>query len=510
MKNRMKQLTRASSGAREMPLRVLTGVSVIVATLGIAGCAVGPDFRIPATDTPAHWSDWHGGADSLTFPQGDAGGPLPSDIWGAFKDPELLRLIERGRAANPDLEIATLHFAEARARETTVSTQRGVQVNATTEASRRRDSEYGANTRILNIIGGANPAPFLQALGEPYSLYRPGFDASWELDLWGRLRRSQEVAHGTTEEQAALLRQSRLSIAADVARNYFALRSTQRQLRLLQGEIEIADEKVQLLLAQEEGGLNDGSAVIRGRQQAADLRSLTPQLQTKEAQAINQITQLLGAKPGGLNAELAISASTESEPFLPDLKVGVPAEFVRRRPDIAAAEARLHSATANIGVAVADLYPRVTLGASFGLESVGAATLRNWGSREWSVGPSISLPLFDHGRRTATITLRKLEQQEAAVAYQQTILKAWHEVDDTVSGYSADGQRCALLAATVTRSEQEAGLAKVRFEKGITSDLPNLDAQSALSRAQRDLADGLTQRNVALVAVYKALGADVE
>jgi NodT family efflux transporter outer membrane factor (OMF) lipoprotein len=506
MRIRIEKQTSVSSFAGSLTLRILACSTSITAMLGTTGCAaVGPDFHRPLSEAPARWSDWHGGDAGLALPD-EVQGSLPADIWAVFNDPELEHLIERARAANADLRIARLRFAEARMQESTVAARRGIQVNATADASRRRDSEYGAETRIVDVIGGANTAPILRALGEPYSLYRPGFDASWELDLWGRVRRSEEAARADTDEQAALLRQSQLSLAADVARNYFTMRSSERQLQLLQHELSVAEDEVRLLMAQQAGGLIDESAVIRERQQLADLRSLVPELQSQQAQAINQITQLLGAKPGDLNAELALPASEEFYSALPDLKAGVPSEFAHRRPDIAAAEARLHSATANTGVAVADLYPRITLGASFGLESVGTAKLSAWGARDWSVGPSISLPLFDHGRRTSTITLRKLEQQEAAVSYQQTVLKAWHEVDEAVSGYTADVQHCAQLAEKVRHSEEEMGLAKVRAAKGTTSDLPYLDAQSALSRSQRDLAQGSVQRSVALVALYKALG----
>jgi NodT family efflux transporter outer membrane factor (OMF) lipoprotein len=511
MRIRMKKQASATFPAGSLILKIPALATTVAAILAATGCAaVGPDFHTPLSESPARWSDWHGGETELALPDSGSQAPLPADVWGAFHDPELKHLIERARAANPDLKLAMLRFAEARVQESTVAAQRGIQVNATADASRRRDSEYGANTRIVDFIGGTNTAPILSALGEPYSLYRAGFDASWELDFWGRLRRSEEVARANTDEQAASLRQYQLSVAADVARNYFSMRSTQHQLQLLQNELQFAEDEVRLLTAQQAGGLIDESAVIRERQQVADLRSLVPELQSQQAQATNQITQLLGAKPGDLNAELALSVSADPDPALPDLKAGVPSEFARRRPDIAAAEARLHGATASTGVAVADLYPRITLGASFGLESVGTAKLSAWGARDWSVGPSISLPVFDHGRRTSTITLRKLEQQEAAVAYQQTVLKAWHEVDDAMSAYLAEVQHCAQLTEKVRRSEEEADLAKARVENGTTSDLPNLDAQSARSRIQRDLAQSSAQRNVALVALYKALGDDGE
>jgi NodT family efflux transporter outer membrane factor (OMF) lipoprotein len=500
-----------TSLTRNLVLNLAACSTLVTAILGAAGCvAVGPDFHTPSSDAPARWSDWHGGDAALALPDMPSQAVLPADIWGTFHDPELQHLIDRARAANPDLKIAILRVAEARMQESTVAAQRGIQVNASANVSRRQDSEYGAQTRIVDVIGGVNPEPILRALGEPYSLYKPGFDASWELDLWGRLRRSAEGAHASTDEQAASLRQSQLSVAADVARNYFNMRSNERQLQLVEHELAIAENEVRLLTAQQTGGLIDESAVIRARQQLEDLRSLVPQLQSQQAQAINQITQLLGARPGDLNAELAVPDSAGLDPALPDLKAGIPSEFARRRPDIAAAEARLHAATANTGVAIADLYPRITLGASFGVESVGTAKLSAWGARDWSVGPSISLPLFDHGRRTATITLRKLEQQEAAVSYQQTVLKAWHEVDDAVTGYVADVQHCTQLAEKVRRSEEELGLAKARAAHGTTSDVPNLDAQSAFSRAQRDLVQSSAQRSIALVALYKALGDDGE
>ncbi len=173
---------------------------------------------------------------------------------------------------------------------------------------------------------------------------------------------------------------------------------------------------------------------------------------------MNRITLLAGAAPGALSTELADTSTgdTLDAPALPALTLGLPAELARRRPDIAAAEAQLHAATARIGVAVADLYPRVTLGAGFGCESVGSERFGEWGSRQWHVGPSISLPIFDNGRRRATIELRELQQQEAAVAFQQTVLKAWHEIDSALNAYAAEGQRQVELAERERRGSRDA------------------------------------------------------
>jgi len=484
---------------------VMAAVAAMIALA--SGCAsVGPEFHKPTPAAPADWATWHGGDPALTLAEAPEPSPLPADPWAAFSDPELTRLLTRAREANPDLKAAMLRWAEARAQEATVAGQGGPQVNALADVSRRRDSEYGAATRIVDDIGGVNSNHIRQALGEPYSLYRPGFDASWELDLWGRVRRSVEVAQANSAEYAALLRQAQLDVRADVARNYFALRASQRQLELVVSEIALAEEEEQLLSAQYRGGLSDESQAIRQRQQVADLRALVPDLRSQVAQGLNQITRLLGLPPGSLNGELMTSVTKDPIPALPDLRRGLPSELAHRRPDIASAEAHLHSATAGIGVAVADLYPRITLGASFGLESVGTGQLGSWGARSWSLGPSLSVPVFDHGQRSATVTLRRLQQQEAAISYQQTVLGAWHDVDNAASGYAAARQHVGELANKMEEYEREGVLADARSANGSTSDVPRLEAHAAASRAKREWLMGNSQMEIAFVALLKALG----
>lgn len=213
---------------------------------------------------------------------------------------------------------------------------------------------------------------------------------------------------------------------------------------------------------------------------------------------------LLGAQPGELQGLLAAPAGAPGA--LPDLSPGVPSEVARRRPDIRAAEAQLHAATANIGVAVAELYPSVRLGASFGYSSFESGQTSAWGSRQWAVGPSLSLPIFDNGRRRSQVTLRKLEQQEAAVAYQQTVLKAWQEVDDALAGYAAERQRNAQLQARLGSAGQAYDMAKARYAGGLTDFLVELDAQRNYLQARRDLVDSDGQLRLELVALYKAVG----
>jgi NodT family efflux transporter outer membrane factor (OMF) lipoprotein len=224
-----------------------------------------------------------------------------------------------------------------------------------------------------------------------------------------------------------------------------------------------------------------------------------------EAQTINRLSLLLGERPGALQATLAASSGLAHQ-ALPDLSLGLPSELARRRPDIREAEARLHAATASIGVAMADLYPRITLGASFGLESTGAGDFASWGSRRWSIGPSLDLPIFDMGRRRSVVVLRQLQQQEAAIAFQKTVLEAWHEVDTALNDYTGQRQRNQQLAERERESRDADELARVRYENGLTSFLDVLDAQRSLLAARQELADSTSLLAIRLVAVFKALG----
>ena len=482
----------------------------------IGGCAVGPDHKPSEPRTPADWSSWHGGSPTLLGAERSAASAtasITSGDWKAFNDPVLDRLQAMVLAANPDLQTAALRFAQSRVQRATTAAQRGPQVNATAGVTRQRQSESGAATRMIDALGSSvtNKDQLIRTLSEPYNLYQAGFDASWEIDLWGRVRRAVEAADADAAASAAMLEQAKLSVQAELARNYFELRGTQRELRIARADIAAATESLELVQARADGGLVTDLDPVRQRTLLAELRARIPSLLQQEADAMNRITLLIGAPPGRLNTELA-DATTESAddaPQLPDLALGLPADLARRRPDIAAAEAQLHAATARVGVAVADLYPRVTLGAGFGYESVGSERFGDWGSRQWHVGPSLSLPIFDNGRRRSTVDLRELQQQEAAVAFQQTVLKAWHEIDTALNAYSAERQRHAELIERERQSRDALTLAHARYANGLTDFSVELDARRALLQARRDQAQSTSRLSVNLVGVYKALAGGV-
>ena len=476
----------------------------LLAALMLAGCAVGPDFKAPAPEAPADFSAWHGGSAELLDAQARdaAGTPLG---WSAFGDPVLDALMAKALAANHDLQTAALRFAQSRVQRQQAEARRGPQLNASAAVARQRQSEVGSGTRLIDALNPSNREQLIGALSEPHNLYQAGFDASWELDLWGRVRRAVEAADADVAASQAMLAQVQLAVQSELARNYFELRTAQRQLRIARADIAASEETLTLVRARADGGLTTDLDVRRQAAQAADLRARLPQLLSQEAQAGNQITLLLGERPGALQAQLAAPADGPAG-ALPDLSPGLPSEVALRRPDIRRSQAQLHAATAIIGVAVADLYPRITLGANFGFESVGSRNFGEWGSRQWSVGPSLQLPIFDGGRRRSTLTLRELQQQEAAVAYQQTVLKAWHEIDDALSAYAAERQRHLQLADKERQSREAWELARVRYSHGLTDFLVQLDAQRTLLQAQRDQVDSGGRLAKDLVMLTKALG----
>lgn len=487
------------------PHLALTALAALA--LALAGCAaVGPDAVTPTPAAPDDWTSWRSGADALRQPPGSAQALAP-DWWRAFNDPVLNGLQQRALAASPDLQTAALHFAQARAQYTSTAAQSAPQVGISGGANRQRQSETGASTRTLAAIGG-DRTDLAQVLAEPFTLYQLGFDASWELDLWGRVRRAIEAADADVAQQAALLDLARLSLTSDVARHYLELRTTQRQIGLMREDVAALQDRLGLLQARVTGGVTDHLDLARQRADLAALQAQLPGLLAQEAASANQLALLLGERPGALRAELAPLAqdTQEAQAALPDLALGLPSEVALRRPDIRAAEARLHRATARIGVAQADLYPSIRLGARLGLESTLSGEFADWGSRTWSIGPSLDLPLFDHGRRKSVVQLRELEQQEAAVAYHQTVRKAWQEIDDALSAYTAEQQQARQLALRVQSTGEAYALAQARYDGGTADFLAVLDSQRSLLQARRDLLASQGRLGTRFVVIQKALG----
>ncbi|MCU7646200.1 efflux transporter outer membrane subunit [Pseudomonas piscis] len=482
----------------------------LVATLlmAVSACTAGPDFKAPEVHSPERWTDWHSGPELPVAPGTPSMAAVPGNDgnwWQVFGDPILDRLQARVREDNPDLHTALLRFAQVRLQRQIVASLETPEVSFSGAASRNRQSRYAPNNRMLEALGGDRKT-LEKALTDPYSLYQAGFDVSWELDLWGRVSRLGEAAEAEVDGAAATLDDVLLSVSSELARNYIEVRTAQSQISLLEQEAKILAEHLQVVTVQAREGEEDGFAVERQEARLANLNAQIPGWKARQTQAANRIAVLLGERPGALDALLAGSPGPAPGNPLPDLRLGLPAELARERPDIRAAQARLHRATAGIGVAEAELYPSVMLGADFGFESYKGGKFADWSSRTWSVGPRLDLPLFDRGRRSNTVVLRKLEQQEAAVAFHQTVLAAWQEVDDALSRYHNEYQRVAHLKDSYDSKARSYEWTRARYVAGDASYLDQLDAQRSLLGAQRDLVDGDSQLRTHLISIYKSMG----
>ncbi|HEY0296018.1 MAG TPA: efflux transporter outer membrane subunit [Bordetella sp.] len=478
--------------------------------LALSSCAsVGPDFHAPEATAPADWRARPTSAAELAASVAPSTDPLPASWWEVFGDPTLDALQARAIQASPDLQTATLRFAQARLQRRVAASQALPQVDLDAQAARQRQSEESAETRLAGALGGASAPQLVQVLSEPFSLYQAGFDVSWELDLWGRVRRLVEAADAGIEAAQAQLQDTRLVLSSELARAYFELRQVQRQQALLTRDVAVARDLLALRQAQAANGLTDADPPLAQSQRVAQLAAQRAALQARQAALDNQIGLLTGDAPGALNALLAPASADldqDAPPGLPALALGQPADLLRRRPDVRGAEARLHAATAEIGVAVADLYPRIGFDASAGFQSLDAADLGDWGSRTWQVGPVLSLPVFDRGRRRANVELRRKDQQLAAVAWHQRVLKSWQEVDDALNDYAAEHARNARLREREAASREQLTFARVRAGTGLGNDLSVLQAELAWRQTQADVAESDCALQTALVRVYKASG----
>lgn len=472
----------------------------------LAACTtVGPEFQRPQTPAPADWSSWTSAGADLSRSSGQPGSPQ-SRWWEAFNDPVLNRLEDKALAQNPDLRAAALHYAQSRAQRDVTGSQQGPDAKLQAGATRQRQSEYAAGTRILDITAPANRDALADSLSGPFTQYQAGIDLAWEIDLWGRVRRAVEAADADVAASAALLDQARVVIAGELASAYVSLRTTQRLQKLTRDDIAALGERTRLMAARQKHGLVNGLDVERQRVELAALEAQLPTLLEQEAQAKNRIGLLLGLRPGELSEELAASDASSAASGLPDYTLGLPSELAARRPDIRAAEARLHQATAAIGEAQAQLYPSIRLGARAGLDSYEAGRFGEWGTRLWSIGPSLDLPLFDGGRRRTTVALRELRQQEAAIDFQRTVLRAWQEIDDALTAYAAEQQRQRRLTLKARSSADVYRLAQSRERAGLTDFLNVIDAQRADLQARRDVVSSQGRAQAQFVAVYRALG----
>jgi multidrug efflux system outer membrane protein len=374
------------------------------------------------------------------------------------------------------------------------------QLNALADASSPLNAiSPGLGGRTSNALGGA-----LNQLNDPVNLFQYGLNSSWELDLFGRVRRSVEQAGASTQAQIEATNDALVMLEGQVAQAYVQLRGAQALAGSQQENVRTAQAALDLTQKRQRQGLTTELDVEQARTQLADTESQLPSYEKQAQQAMNRLAVLTGQTPGALDAMLGPSAPL---PVLPAVVgIGLPSTLARRRPDVRQAEAQLHAATANVGVATASFYPDVSLTGSFGLRALDGSFLTNWASSFYSFGPSVSLPIFQGGRLTAGLRLARAQQAEAARAYRGTVLNALREVEDALVAYRTDRTGRDKVAEAVRSGETALYLARDSYANGLTDFIQVLDAERTLIGSRQQLVQADVMLIDDVVALYDALG----
>jgi NodT family efflux transporter outer membrane factor (OMF) lipoprotein len=476
------------------------------------GCLLGPNFERPQSDTPGVFNRTQTAQASSKAVESE----FSQEWWTLFNDPMLDSLEQQLTDANLDVAAASARLRQSRAEQRIA----GAAEYPTLDGNASYDRERGSPTGILSLLGvsptGSQPqsaagntplgvAPLPGSKGSPaYNLYQFGFDASWEVDIWGRARRGVEAATALSdasyEDRNAVL----LSARAELARDYVQLRDTQALLQIARQNLDIARDTTKLTEKRVREGVVTNLDVDNAAAQAESIESLIPTFESRCETTINAIGVLLAKEPGELQQMLA---EPRDVPALPDqVPIGVPSELLQRRPDIRKAEAQLHAATAAIGMAKADFYPRISLNGSAGFQSLQLSNFADWASGQFVVGPSITLPIFEGGRLKGTLHLREAQQQEAAIVYKHTVLDAWREVDDALVVYDAEQRRRDRLKTVVSLNQNALSIARQRYKAGAVDFLDVLNVQKQLLDAQSNLEQSNAEAAANLITLCKVLG----
>jgi len=477
----------------------------------LTGCTVGPDFTRPQWASPASW--FAGPKEAVKPPPSiPVAEPVNVEWWTLFHDPVLTGLEKRVAAENLDVKIAGIRFTESRAQLGITRSSLYPSFGGNASYTREKAANNGVFAVIPSAAGATaangaygNSTGAVAGTGlAPFDIWQGGFDASWEVDLWGGVRRTIESGTATSEAANEAKRAALLSSLAEVARDYIQLRGVQAQLQIAHENVSYAGQSLNLTQQRAAGGVTTDLDVANASAQLRTTLAQIPTLETEEAELINALSLLLAQPPNALRAELQTAKPVPPVP--PRVPVGVPSELARRRPDIRQAEAQLHAATADIGVAQANFYPSLNLTGSIGLQSLQPYNVFSVNSKNYAAGPALTIPIFQGGQLRGTLQLRKALQQEAAINFQKTVLQAWHDVDNALTAYKAEQTRRDELILAVSDNRHALALAQSRYQQGVADFLTVLVAESSLLGAQQQLASSTTTVSANLVALYKALG----
>jgi NodT family efflux transporter outer membrane factor (OMF) lipoprotein len=503
---------RVRTPARVTPARAVA----LAAAMLTGGCVMGPDFTRPGTTPPSAWPAI--AAVPAEVPSKPIARAYDGRLWwSVFKDPILDGLVDEAVRQNLDLQTAALRIEEARAQRGSAAAAGRPSVSGMGLGGRQRSSENGLTSALS---GGASQQGSSSGAGSgsggsgaaappsPYSdLFQVGFDATWELDLWGKARRGVEAADANIVSAEQARGNAMVSLTAEVARTYLSLRGAQRQRAIALADIEDQRALFRLADSRSRNGFASQADAVRQQAQLSSAEAQVAPIDQNVAQATNRLALLLALPPGALAGRLGPAPQADVA-LPPEVPVGLPGDLLRRRPDILKSEADLHAATAKVGQAKAQLFPSITLGGVGGFQSVHADSLTDWASRFWIGGAQVSIPIFEGGTLKAQIRTADAQMKEAALNWRSTVLSAYHDADNALVAYADEQRHASALARALADARRSDVLMRSRYRSGFVSMIDVLDAQRTVHQAEQQALQSNVTASTDLVALYKALGGD--
>lgn len=466
-------------------------VPVVLVPLLLGACAVGPSYQTPPTSLPPAFVE--------TTAISDPSQP-PTAWWEGFNDPSLNALVQKGLTGNLDIAIAEARIRQARADLDAARAQSAPQLDLSADATRQRLSRNSG--QLLNVPPGFEPTV-------EYSQYTAGFDASWEIDLFGGNQREAEASAARSDSAEASRDDAALSVSAEIARNYFTYRMSQTRLVLAQATVASTGRSLDLITQRQRAGEVGMLDVRQAASSLSDAEAAIPLLEVEARAALYALDVLTGATAGTTEASLQ-SASPPSLDPPSNAAIGVPSDLLRRRPDIRRAERDLAAATGDLGVAIADQYPQFSLTAALGLQSVEVGDFTDAASRYWRIAPSLVAPLLDGGRRRAVRRGREAALDEALARYRASVLTALADVETAIIRFDRTQARTVALSASLAEQEATAALTRSRHTAGEVGLIDVLEAERRVTRATDALQASRAEALLAFVTLQKSLGAGLQ
>lgn len=494
----------------------MTRATFLLATTALlSACTVGPNYHQPDMSVPATFAE-----PQAVAPPGAA--IDPARWWSAFGDPQLDGLVERALASNPDILTAASRVRQARYQEIIAGAAGQPTIDAMAGGNHVTFSKNAGLSNIASLFsgggsgggasggsgassgGGGSSGSGVALPGSGITTYSVGFDASWEVDLFGGDKRQREAARAQTEAAVWTRRDAAVTLAAEVAQGYFALRLDQQQQRIITEELLRQRRALDIAGNQARVGLTPQIDVTRQRSSITSTEARLEPIRADQQVRIHALGILLGTTPEALTAELTVpTPDLQAAPAIP---AGLPSDLLRRRPDVRAAERRLAAATADVGVAVSDLYPKFSLTGMEQLISTALGNLFTLNSLQVTANAAATFPVIDYGRRRATVGLRREDREQAYLSYQTAVLGALRDVEDPLAQIDAERRRNATLRRAVNDATETARAVEAQYRTGLAPQTPLLNAEADVLTAREQVAQSDAQLRQMTAALFKAMG----